>query len=289
MATDGTLAFVDFADKRDVQTVAPGFETTKTFSAYYYDQAHQEVLFATSDGAFAIVKIEYKATFDGALRTVVAQPKAGPFLPLGQPGFPIKRIAYGDAGSQKLVAAIQDVDGALEVHAASLSQQRTLLGVGKTTLDQTYNLSGMIQGHPQEVVVNAQADGVVVSTQEGEVYYFYRIGNDLNLRQRFVPFTDLSNPAITSMDFLFGSVSLVFSSASGANRVFSLYVSEGGTQRLFGHTKTFPALPGASSFYAMSLRNKAFLIGTGAVASLRYGTTEAIRWQQTLHLRSRTR
>ena len=30
----------------------------------------------------------------------------------------------------------------------------------------------------------------------------------------------------------------------------------------------------------MSLRNKAFLTGTGAVASLRYGTTEAIRWQQ---------
>ena len=56
----------------------------------------------------------------------------------------------------------------------------------------------------------------------------------------------------------------------------------GGTERLFGHTKTFPALPGAPSFYAMSLRNKAFLTGTGAVASLRYSTTEAIRWQQTL-------
>ena len=282
VATDGTLSFVDLAGKRGVQTVAPGFETTKTFSAYHYDQAHQEVLFATSDGTFAIVKIEYKTTFSGAIRTVVAQPKAGPFLPLGQPGFPIKRIAYGDAGSQKLVAAIQEVDGALEVHAASLSQQRTLLGAGKTTIDQTYNLSAMIQGHPQEVVVNAQADGVVVSTQEGEVYYFYHVGNDLSLRQRFVPFQDLADPTITSMDFLFGSVSLVFGNASGANRIFSLYVPEGGTERLFGHTKTFPALPGAPSFYAMSLRNKAFLTGTGAVASLRYGTTEAIRWQQTL-------
>src|SRR5262249_26594259 len=248
----------------------------------YYDQAHQEVLFATADGTFALVKIEYKATFGGALRTVVAQPKAGPFLPLGQPGFPIKRVAYGDAGSQKLVAALQEVDGALEVHAASLSQQRTSLGAGKTTVDKTYNLSALIQGHPRAVVANAQADGVVVSTQEGEVYYFYRVGNDLSLRQRFVPFKDLSNPVITSMDFLFGSVSLVFGSASGANRVFSLYVPEGGAERLFGHTKTFPALPGAVSFYAMSLRNKAFLTGTDAVASLRYGTTEAIRWQQTL-------
>ena len=224
VATDGTLSFVDLAGKRGVQTVAPGFETAKTFSAYHYDQAHQEVLFATAEGTFSIVKIDYKTTFSGAMRTVVAQPKAGPFLPLGQPGFPIKRIAYGDAGSQKLVVALQDIDGALEVHAASLAQQRTLLGAGKTTIDQTYNLSALIQGHPQEVAVNAQADGVVVSTQEGEVYYFYRVGNDLSLRQRFVPFKDLSDPAIASMDFLFGSVSLVFGSVSGANRVFSLYV-----------------------------------------------------------------
>jgi phosphate transport system permease protein len=282
VATDGTLAFVDLAGKRGVQTVEPGFETVKTFSAYYYDQAHQQVLFATSDGTFAIVTIGYKATFGGALRTVMAQPQAGPFLPLGQPGFPIKRIAYGDTGSQKLVAAIQEVDGVLEVRAASLSQQRTLLAAGKTTIDQTYNLSALIQGHPQEVVVTAQADGVVVSTQEGEVYYFYHVGNDLSLRQRFMPFHDLADPTITSMDFLFGSVSLVFGNTRGANRIFSLYVPEGGAERLFGHTKTFPALPGAPSFYAMSLRNKGFLTGTGNVASLRYGTTETIRWQQTL-------
>src|SRR5262249_11361850 len=95
VATDGTLAFVDLAGKRGVQTVTPGFETAKTFSAYHYDQAHQEVLFATSDGTFTIVTIEYKATFSGPMRTVVAQPKAGPFLPLGQPGFPIQHIAYG--------------------------------------------------------------------------------------------------------------------------------------------------------------------------------------------------
>ena len=81
VAADGTLSFVELTGRRGVQTVAPGFETAKTFSAYHYDQAHQEVLFATSDGTFAIVKIEYKTTFDNNIRTVVAQPKAGPFLP----------------------------------------------------------------------------------------------------------------------------------------------------------------------------------------------------------------
>src|SRR5215471_1338935 len=57
IAADGTLSFVDLAGTRGVQTVAPGFESAKTFSAFRYDQVRQEVVFATSDGAFAIVKI----------------------------------------------------------------------------------------------------------------------------------------------------------------------------------------------------------------------------------------
>src|SRR5215510_9578000 len=36
VSTDGTLSFVDLHSKRSMQTVDPGFETTKTFSAYHY-------------------------------------------------------------------------------------------------------------------------------------------------------------------------------------------------------------------------------------------------------------
>jgi phosphate transport system permease protein len=84
------------------------------------------------------------------------------------------------------------------------------------------------------------------------------------------------------MHYLLGGVSLVLTSATGENRIYSLYVPEGETTRLFGQTKSFPALPDAATFYADSLRNKAFLIGQGALASLRYATTETVRWQQTL-------
>jgi len=284
IAADGTLSFVDLVGARGVQTVIPGFATAKTFSAFRYDQARQEVLFATTDGAFAMVKIDYTTTFDNAVRTVEAQATAGPFLSLGQPGFVVKRIAYGDAGSQKLVAAIQDVNGTLEVHAASLSQPRTLLEAGKIKIAQTYNLSPLIKGQPQEIAVNAQAEGIAVATQAGDVYYFFRTGDDLALRQVFTPFPELPKATIASMDFLFGGVSLVFGSSSGANRIFSLYVPAGGTERLFGQTKELPVLPGAASFYAMSLRNKAFLTGTDSVLSLRFGTTETLRWQQSLPL-----
>lgn len=282
IAPDGALSFVDLVGTRGVQTVQPGFETSKTFSAFAYDQARQEVLYATTDGAFTIVTIDYKTTFDNAMRTVEGEAKAGPFLPLGRPGFAITRIAYGGTDSQRLVAAIQDVNGTLEVHAATLSRPRTLLGTSKLRVDRAYHLSSLIRGQPQEIVVNAQAESIAVATQAGEVYYFFHTGNDLALRQVFMPFAELPHPAIASMEFLFGGVSLVFGSPSGANRIFSLYVPEGGDQRLFGQTKTLPSLPGAAQFYGISLRNKAFLTGTDTVASLRFGTTGAIRWQQAL-------
>jgi ABC-type uncharacterized transport system permease subunit len=81
------------------------------------------------------------------------------------------------------------------------------------------------------------------------------------------------------MEFLLGDVTLVLSSETGENRLFSLYVRPGENERLFGQTKEFDALPDAATFYAVGQRNKAFLIGEGDTASLRYGTTEKIRWE----------
>ncbi len=123
------------------------------------------------------------------------------------------------------------------------------------------------------------ANEVAVSTKSGDVYYFL-IGDQANLRQVFRPFGDLKDPSIASMDYLFGGVSLVFTSAMGVNRVFSLYEKDG--KREFGQTKQFESLPGPASFYASSMRNKAFLTGTADFASIRYSTTEDIRWQSKL-------
>jgi phosphate transport system permease protein len=283
MTTDGTLLFVDMTGKRQVfPAAALGFDDEKTFSAFDYNQQRQQAVYATSDGHFSVVNINYQPTFAGDTRTIVATPRAGPFFAIGQPEHPITSIVYGDAGEQKLAVAIQEVAGQRQVHAVSLKQKRTLLGAGKTAIDHTYELTSLLKGQAQFVAVNAPADAVIVTTQAGDVYYFFRDGEELSLRQVFTPFRDRDNPAISSVDFLFGGVSLVFTSASGVNRIFSLYIPEGGNKRLFGQTKTFAPLPGPASFYARSLRNKAFLVGTESWASLRYATTETVRWQQAL-------
>jgi phosphate transport system permease protein len=167
----------------------------------------------------------------------------------------------------------------MEIHAVSLKQKRTLLGSGKIVLDETYDLTDSIDGQPQSIAVNAQANGIVVATRRGDVYYFFREDDEVALRQVFMPFKDRDEPAIATMDFLLGGVSLILTSASGDNRMLSLYVPQGGTQRLFGQTKTFAPLPAAANVYAASSRNKAFLIAADRQVSLRYATTEAVRWQ----------
>lgn len=278
---DGRLFLVDLAGKRGVYAAVPaGFPTEKSFSAFAYDQRRQDVVFATTDGHFVIVGMNYKSTFAGDRRTIVAQPKAGVLFPVGKSGYPITQIAYGGAEDRKLAAILQDVHGKLEIHAVSLKQKRTLLGTGKIALDETYDLTAAVNGQPQAIAVNAQANGMVVATRRGDVYYFFREGDAVTLRQVFTPFKDRDDPTIATMDFLLGGVSLILTSASGDNRMFSLYVPEGGTRRLFGQTKTFDPLPGAANAYAASIRNKAFLIGAGRQASLRYATTEAVRWQR---------
>ena len=282
VAEDGTLSFIDLVGERGTFQADPAFQEPRTFSAYAYDQQAQRVVFATTQGEFALVDVNYEPMYDGDTRTIVARPEAGAFMALGQPGVPITQAAYGDSGAQKLVAALQDVDGAPQVHAALLEQKQTLLGTGKTVLKATYDLTPLLSGIPQMIGVTPQtANGVVVATTAGQVFYFYfEAGEDMEqvvLRQVFNPFQDLEQSGIASMEFVFGGVSMVFTNSEDENRIFSLFVPPDGNTRLFGQTKTLAPLPGAPTFYAQSVRNKAFLIGTSSWLGLRFGTTASTR------------
>ena len=282
VSEDGMLTFIDLVGERGTFQLKPPFQEERTFTAYAYDQQAQRVVFATTQGEFVLVDVNYEPVYDGDTRTIVAQPEDGAFLALGQPGAPITQVAYGDSGAQKLVAALQNVDGNPQVHAALLEQKQTLLGTGETVLKATYDLTPLLSGAPKMIGVTPQtANGVVVATTAGQVFYFYfEAGEDVAqvvLRQVFNPFQDLEQSGIASMEFVFGGVSIVFTNPEGENRIFSLFVPPDGNTRLFGRTKTLAPLPGAPTFYAQSVRNKAFLIGTPSWLSLRFGTTASTR------------
>ena len=284
VGSDGTLSFIDLEGERGAFELQPAFQEERTFSAYAYDQQSQRVVFGTTQGEFALVDVNYQPVYDGDDRTIVAQPEAGAFLQLGEPGAPLLQLAYGDSGTQKLVAALQNVDGAPQVHAALLEQKRTLLGTGEVVLKATYDLTPLVSGTPQLIGVTPQtANSVVVATAAGQVFYFYfearEDAEEVVLRQVFTPFQDLEQSAIASMEFVFGGVSIVFSNSEGENRIFSLFVPPDGNTRLFGQTKSLPPLPGAPTYFAASVRNKAFLIGTPSWLGLRYSTTASTRVQ----------
>jgi phosphate transport system permease protein len=278
----GTLPFLLRPDGK-LETAASfpanAEETSRTtLTATDFDPHRGSLICATSDGRFSIVQVTY-SSLDNSVEQKV---EAAPFESIGKPGARIFAIGLGDTGDSKLIAAIQESGDQAELHAVTLSRKRSLIGGGKLKVDGTYNLTPKLSGKPVGILVNSSADGMLVPTTEGDVQYIFRTGNEFELRQVFRPFKDLKDPTISSIHFLFGDMSIVVTSVTGENRVFSLYVPPGGSTRLFAQTKEFENLPGAATFYAASLRNKAFLTGAGDVASLRYSTTEGIRWQKQL-------
>ncbi len=275
----GNLYFFDLLGKKGLQRADSKFPENKQFTAFHYDQLGQEIIFGTADGYFSVVQINYSTSFDNENRTVKQDAKASSFFKIGQPGFPILQIRYGDSGTDKLVAAMQYINGKSEVHAVTLTQERTLLGVGETSIGKSFTLTGF-RSEPEQVSVSQAARDILVSTKNGDIYYFYRDGENLQLRQTFQPFSDQKDKHIASMNFLFGGVSIVLTNFSGKNRIFSLYQKKGDEYRTFHQTKEFEPLAGPQTFYAISVRNKAFLTGSGSQASLRYGTTGDVRWQE---------
>jgi phosphate transport system permease protein len=286
----GKLLFIDIEEggktaEVDLGLIPPpveGAAPAPSISALNYSPRRQELIFALSNGTVSIVPLNYSIDFSSGKGKVVQAVKANEPIPLGNPGVAIVDVDFGDSGDAKLVAGIQQVGDQAELHAVRMTRKRSLLGAGKLVADKAYNLTPLLVGKPVGLLVSSQADSVIVLTAEGDIQYFFRAGDEFELRQSFRPFGDLEDPTVASIDFLFGDVSLVLSSVSGKNRVFSLLRPAGSDTRTFVQTKEFPQLPNGASFYASSLRNKAFLTGTGKFASLRFSTTEEIRWEEEL-------
>ncbi len=278
----GTLIFIDTKGARPPQVVVPEFAEQREITALTYRQQGQKVIVGTADGRFAVVNLNYSMTFVDGHQEVVQAVKADPFYAIAPEGAKVLEIAYGDSGDTKLAAVICEVGGQIEVHAATLTEKRTLMGKGSIQVGGKFNLTRKLRGKPTHVRVTSNADGVLIATDAGEIDYFFRVGDEIAVRQTIKPFADRAERRIAEMDFILGDVSLVVTNAAGENRVYSLFVPKDGDQRVWSLTKTFGTLPAAPTFFASSLRNKSFLIGSGKFASLRYSTTETVRWEATL-------
>lgn len=248
-----------------------------------FNERGNQVLLGSEDGRFAVIQIRYSTVFpEGMERRVEVALNALPVLPIGVPGYPLLDIAYGDSGATKMAAAVQVVDGEPRLFVQTLFQRRTLMGLGPLSVERSYDLTPLLPGKPEQVLIPFEANAVLARSADGLVSYFFYQNGEFQLRQSFRPFADMEDPAILNMEYIFGDVSVLFTSPSGRNRIWSLYRDQETDIRIFGEAKQFPDLPVTKGFFSASMRNKAFLTGGGDFASLRYMTTEVIRWEQRL-------
>jgi phosphate transport system permease protein len=285
---DGTIHLLDTvesegAPRRGLFTIDNGLPPEATVSTVNFNERSGDLLLGTEDGRFSVVRIDFRAEFppDGD-RVIQPDLAIQPLLRIGREDTPVHALAYSDSGTRKLAVAVQSVADGFELHAVTLAQRRTLFGVGPIEVDQEYDLTALLEGEPAHVLTPHTADAVLVANRSGDVQYLFYTEGEFYLRQTFRPFDDLADPSIASMNFVLADVSVVFTSATGENRVYSLHRDPVQGRRVYGPTKTFSSLPGPATFYSASQRNKAFLIGQGSFVSLRYNTTENIRWESQL-------
>jgi phosphate transport system permease protein len=285
------VKFADLARQGALESQPLTLPAGVEVSAWNLDEKINRVALGTKDGRVGAFKISYTSAMSakaGDEPLITASVKVEEFFPIGKPGLPLAAVSIGDGGSAKLLSAIQDVAGKPEVHVISIKEKRSLMGGAKPEVVGQTDLTPEIEGVPTTLLASTVGDSILVVNEKGVVHYFFQEGTKLVLRQKFQPFSSLPDPAISSIGYVFGDVSVVTTSADGHQEVWSLYnqafTQNGVTEerRLYGRTKTFPPLAAPATFYAASLRNKTFLTGHGKEATLRYTTTEDVRWSQTL-------
>ncbi len=258
---------------------APGVKVTATS----YNSGEQRIAIGTSDGHVGYFDIVYKPDFSGDERKIVGSVELSEFYAIGQEGAPILQVGYGATGTDKLFCALQQGDSGVELHAVTLKQKRSLIGAGKITKDEELDLTPLLTHEPTRILVSKDARSLVAASTEGELDYLYKSSGEFALRQSFQPFAEEDNKTVSMLNYVFGDVSMLLTSGSGKQVIYSLFLPEGGDgERIWGQTKEFPDLDGPATFFVASRRNKAFLTGSHSEARLGYATTGILRWHEKL-------
>ncbi len=277
-----SMALVRLAESKDTPSIEEmplpipeDFVVSKSL----YDTAGQRLLLGSTDGRLTNVAVGYKSTYgkEGETR-VTASPAAGPVIAAGGAG-KVTSLSMVTTSTAEVYACIRELpDGNSAVDVIPSTRKSGLLGKGKLEAGQPVALGPMIEGKPHGVLVGADAQSILVETEQGEVFYFYLAAGKAELRQRFQPFADKAS-GIATMDFLLGDVSLVLTNSVGKVKVFSLLIPEGTNTRVFVETREFPTMASAPNHFAASRRNKSFLLVAGQEAVLGYSTTTSVRWK----------
>ena len=211
--------------------------------------------------------------------------EAGPLYPLTENGSvpgKISGIAYADAGERKIFTATVETEQGTRLLLMTLEESRSLLHEGELAPSGFHDLTDQMEGRPTAMLPGASGDSLVIATDADKLLYFsYDEDGETWVRRQMIPTPLGKGEKMTSVNWLFGDMSLVIGGDRGSLKIFSLYPHsrpDGTSLRLFGQTRQFSPMDGPVQHYAASGINRSFLVSTPRELRLCYGTTADIRW-----------
>lgn len=293
----GTLPFVYgngknifFLDKTtgNLSSVPVSLPDGETVCAHSYDTSLTAYPIATESGKVGLIHVHSGLNVHG--RTNAHGPdkagaEAGPLYPLTENGSvpgKISGIAYADAGERKIFTATVETEQGTRLLLMTLEESRSLLHEGELAPSGFHDLTDQLEGRPTAMLPGASGDSLVIATDADKLLYFsYDEDGETWVRRQMIPTPLGKGEKMTSVNWLFGDMSLVIGGDRGSLKIFSLYPHsrpDGTSLRLFGQTRQFSPMDGPVQHYAASGINRSFLVSTPRELRLCYGTTADIRW-----------
>jgi phosphate transport system permease protein len=298
LITKNSIYFVDLQNNGKIEAVEYKKDGDNAVTASHYIQEHQIICLGSSAGKFSIAELNYKKKFldeyeNGRQKSLTVHGfKQTSYLQLSDNiKDEIVEIRYAKTDSKQVVAGIVDREGQRRLILSVLEQAVDLFGEpsGELEVTQRIDLTNKIKGRITHIQLSSQADTLVAATSEGEVHSFREKSGKLEYNQTFKPFKDEADKSIASLDYIFGSSTLILTNKSGRMLGFSTFKPSNNQPRVFGKTKnSFPDIKTGSEFFAKSLRNKSFISGSANFISLRYSTHESVNWEKELEYEAAT-
>jgi len=278
---NGGLTFQSSRDGKVVKVWKPELHEAKVTSVRSYPREGLVVL-GLSNGSVMDVHVSYKVAFDdkaGRILTPVVSAK--PPQTIGKSGLSCLDIWSVKGPTSRLLIVRQNESGRDFLTGLRIKESRGLGGKTRVTAGAPFAIAQEIPDIDR-VLVPTTADSLILLSKKGEVsVYSLGEGDSVSLQQTFKPFADQSDTRIAAAGFIFGNVSIVFSSYTGVEVVWSIYPhkqSNGDSLRRWGKMHDGQPLAGPGQGIYPAVANKCYLTVAGGRMQIRNMTTDSIRW-----------
>ncbi|MCH8551220.1 MAG: ABC transporter permease subunit [Natronospirillum sp.] len=274
-ADDGMVTFFEMTDG----TVRTAFPTefpvgTQSTSFAAAEPTLNITAYGLSNGQAMVLQHDYEISFpEGNVRHIEPQilyPFGEDPITLDEQGQPLELLAVQktDRGASRLGLAGVTADERLLL--AILSTQENMM-TGEVTVSSNRFTLPEIPGTPVKLLLDKGLRNLFVATDDGMLHY-YDVSSPA--QARLVNSLDVGEgEAITAMDFLVGSISVITGTADG-RLMQSFVVRDAANERTLRSVRTFDQHPGAIRVITPEYTRKGFIVGdeTGTLG-IHYGTS----------------